>query len=247
MIPLGVSPRDEPVPTERAAIRAKLGLPEPALVVACVGFVHPDKLVVEALDAFSKLAASDPHAIFLSVGQESDNGAAREHAARLGLNDRARFLGRRTAGEYAEAIASADIGISLRRPPTNGETSAALLDLLASGVPTIVTDVATFADYPDTVVRKVRWDASGPEALTGALRELAGSPRARTLLAESARQYVEEVHAWPHAAARYVELIERCAAASREPRGVSEHPVTAWPAQRPHFAGAARTTERDRR
>ena len=54
------------------------------------------------------------------------------------------------------------MGVNLRRPPTNGETSAALLDLLATGVATIVTDVATFADYPDTVVRKVHWDEPGP-------------------------------------------------------------------------------------
>jgi glycosyltransferase involved in cell wall biosynthesis len=210
VIPLGTVPR-ECTERERAAIRDRFGIPQEALVVASIGFVHPDKLVNEALGAFRAVAEADPSACFLCVGQECDGGAARRQAEALGLTRRVRFLGRRPAADYADLIAVTDIGVSLRRPPTNGETSAALLDLLAAGVAAIVTDVATFGDYPDTVVRKVRWDARGPEALGQALRTLARDPMARRALGRAALEHVRQNHAWPRAAARYVELIERCA------------------------------------
>src|SRR6202034_3301666 len=105
----------------------------------------------------------------------------------LGLADRVRFLGRQPAADYDDLIAATDVGVNLRLPPTNGETSAALLNLLASGVATVVTDVATFADYPDTVVRKVRWDeARGPEALRQALFSLASDRTARQAFGSAA-------------------------------------------------------------
>jgi glycosyltransferase involved in cell wall biosynthesis len=210
VIPLGTVPRDYTEP-ERAAIRRRFGLPQDALIVASIGFIHPDKLVCEALAAFRAVALADPSACLLCVGQECDGGAARRQAEALGLATRVRFLGRRSAADYADLIAVTDIGINLRRPPTNGETSAALLDLLAAGVATIVTDVATFGDYPDAVVHKVRWDANGPEALGRALRTLASDPDARRALGRAALDHVRQNHAWPRAAARYVELIERCA------------------------------------
>ena len=121
------------------------------------------------------------------------------------------MLGRQPAADYADLIAAIDVGVNLRRPPTNGETSAALLDLLANGVATIVTDVATFADYPDTVVRKVRWDGQGPDELRRALFSLARDHTTRQALGSAAQAYVRQHHAWPNSAAAYVELIERCA------------------------------------
>jgi hypothetical protein len=79
-------------------------------------------------------------------------------------------------------ITVTDVGIALRRPPTDGETSAALLDLLRSGVATITTDIGTFAGYPEDVVRKVRWPGDGIEGLTSALRRLMADPDERGLL-----------------------------------------------------------------
>jgi glycosyltransferase involved in cell wall biosynthesis len=232
VIPLAVEPRPHTT-AGRDASRDRLALPRDALVVSSVGFIHPDKLVAEALEAFQPIAAADPSAWFLAIGDECDGGAARRRAEALGLADRVRFLGRRPAAEYADVIAASDVGINLRRPPTNGETSAALLDLLAGGVPTIVTDVATFADYPDTVVCKVRWDDQGPAALARALAALAGDRGARARLGQAARAHVRERHSWPRAAASYVELIERCAATRRRAAAIPipHRPRNAVPAE----------------
>jgi glycosyltransferase involved in cell wall biosynthesis len=215
VIPLGSRVRSLPGPRQQAAIRARFGLPAEALVVASFGFVNLDKLCVESLRAFQAVAQSDPSALFLFAGEEADEGAARREAAALGLAERVRFLGRQPAADYADLIAITDLGVSLRQPPTNGETSAALLDLLAAGVATIVTDIATFADYPDTVVRKVRWDARGQQELNRALKALASDRPARQALGQAARNHVRTHHEWSRVAERYVEAIERCHAERR--------------------------------
>ena len=100
------------------------------------------------------VARSDPSALFVFAGEEADGGVVRRHAEGLGLSNRVRFLGRQSLSDFNDLIAATDLGVNLRRPPTSGETSAALLSLLASGVATIVTDVATFSDYPSSTVWK---------------------------------------------------------------------------------------------
>ena len=104
---------------------------------------------------------------------ELDNGETRSKVMELGLQHRVRFLGYHPADVRADLAAIADIGVCLRRSPTNGETSAALIDLLRLGVPTIVSDVGSFSDYPDSVVCKHRWGLYGLAGLTKALRKLA--------------------------------------------------------------------------
>ncbi len=206
------------VPAEiRARTRARFGLPEEALIVGSFGILSNGKMNEEALAAFRELARENSGAIFLFVGQDWENGQAQRAAAELGLSDRVRFLGRQPAEEFEALLPVVDIGISLRRPPTYGETSAALLDLLRHGVPTIVNDVGTFADYPDSVTRKVRLDTEGIPGLVHALTELARDPDRRRSLGLAAHQYVARRHSWPLAASMYADLIERLRIAAPRP------------------------------
>lgn len=209
VIPHGIHPR-RTTPAQRAAVRDRFGLPQDALVVASFGFVHPDKMSPQALDAFATVARDDPKALFVFAGEEADGGAVRRHAGSLGLNDRVRFLGRQPAEAFAALITVSDVGVNLRLPPTNGETSGALLNLLAAGVPTVVTDVATFSDYPEGVVRKVKWETAGAPGLLRAIRGLALDPAERQAVGRSAWAYVDEYHEWSRVAALYVDAIERC-------------------------------------
>ena len=115
----------------------------------------------------------------------------------LGLQHRVRFLGHRQADVAADLAAIADIGVCLRRPPTGGETPAALMDLLRLGVPTIVSDVGPFSCYPDSVVRKHRWDQDGLAGLTQALRELAEDRPRREALGCAALALRPPEPCWP--------------------------------------------------
>ena len=214
VIPLGRDVQDLD-PSARGRARERFGLPADSLIFASFGILSQGKMNVEAIEAFAKVAASRPESLFLLVGQDWEDGEARRAADSLGIARRVRFLGRVDAEVFEALLPAADIGVSLRRPPTYGETSAALLDLLRHGVPTVVTDVATFADYPDDVVRKVRWEADGPDGLEAAFRDLAENLGARRRLGKSARRYVAERHSWADSAALYVDLIERIDRARR--------------------------------
>lgn len=215
-------------PGRRAAIRERYGLPGDGLIVGNFGLVHSTKMNVESLRAFAAVAERDPDAVFVVVGPEYDDGASRACVAALGLGDRVRFLGARPAGEFVEIVAAADIGLNLRRPPTNGETSSSLLDLLRQGIPAIITDVGTFADFPDRAVRKIPWvDESSQALLTKTLLDLAEGRSAREALGASALAYVAERHDWSIVAELYVEAIE--ASRTRSNRLAHSSPG------RPHF------------
>jgi glycosyltransferase involved in cell wall biosynthesis len=221
----------EPVtPERRAKARDRFDLPREALVFGSFGILSGGKMNTEAIEAFAVVARAHPSALFLFVGADWDQGAARRKAETLGLERRVRFLGRQPAPDFADLIAATDIGVSLRRPPTDGETSGALLHLLRLGVATIVTDVGTFADYPDTVVRKVRWETEGLPGLQRAMAELAAYPERRAALGQAAWALVAERHAWDRVARLYEDVIEQVA----EPRGAPEHSGRSVPARGPH-------------
>lgn len=208
---------------ERAAIRARFGLADDALIFASFGILHDLKMNLETITAFAPLASAIERSLLLFVGQDLTQGAAERRVEELGLTGRVGFLSHQKDTDFEDLIAATDVGVCLRRPPTNGETSAALLDLLRHGVPTIVNNVGTFADYPDHVVRKVLWDRDGIDGLIQALFDLATD---RSALGRSALHHVEENHSWSGAAEQYAEIIERCAI---ERTGHVNHPqITKW-------------------
>ncbi len=219
VVPFGATALD-PSPEERRASRARFDIPHDALVIASLGLIHATKMNVETIEAFAPLAGGVPEAVLIFVGSEIDNGAARRAVMDLGLQHRVRFLGH-YPGDLADLAAVADIGVCLRRPPTNGETSASLIDLLRLGVPTVVSDVGSFSCYPDSVVRKHRWESGGLAGLTRALRELAEDRPRREALGRSAWHYIRQNHAWSRTAESYEEIIERTVAQAAGPRAAA--------------------------
>jgi glycosyltransferase involved in cell wall biosynthesis len=214
VIPHGVRPRSLSE-AKRFAIRDRFAIARDALVVASFGSLHVSKMNCETVLAFRELAAVCPKAIMLFVGEEEDGGLTRREVGRLGMVDRIRFLGRTTTSDFADLAAVTDVGVNLRMPPTNGETSGALLTLLAAGVPTVVTDVGSFSDYPDHVVRKVRWDVAEAVGLERALLDLARDDETRAGLGRSAWTYVSEYHDWSRIGSMYVDAIEAAHRAGR--------------------------------
>lgn len=196
-------------PERIAAVRRRFDLPREALVFGSFGIMSRSKMNVESVEAFAAIAAAFPSALFLFVGEDWDRGEARGKAAELGLNARVRFLGRQPEADFAGLVAAVDVGVNLRRAPTHGETSGALLNLLRMGVPSVVTDVGTFSDFPGSVVHKVDWRNDGPDGLRRALYVMASDPEYRSQLGRAARQYVAERHAWPRVAASYAAVFDR--------------------------------------
>ena len=189
---------------EREAARARFGIDPGGLLFGSFGFLSRGKMNVESLRAFAQIFEEFPNAEFLFAGQDWERGEARAEAAALGITRSVRFMGHCDNSDYESLILAVDVGVALRRPPTYGETSGALLDLLRHGVATIVSDVGTFGDYPAQVVRKVGDQAGLVEAMGG----LARDAHARARLGERALAYVEARHTWPRVASQYASLIE---------------------------------------
>jgi len=212
VIPHGAWPVGHSVGSRYEA-RQRFGIAADALVVGSFGFLSNGKMNVEALRAFAVLVGERPDALFVFVGDDCEAGEAEREASRLGIKSRVRFHGHLSDPDFLAMISATDIGVSLRRPPTYGETSGALLNLLRHGVPTIVNDVATFGDFPDDAVAKVRWDRDGHDGLVRAMRLLANNPDRRASLASRALDLVASAHAWPVVASQYVAVIDEHASA----------------------------------
>lgn len=214
VIPHGADPR--PTSDEhRSEVRRRFDLPDEALIFGCFGILSRGKMNVEAIEAFAVLARESPSSLLIFVGQDWERGEARDKVRELGLGSRVRFLGRQDDDAFLDLMAATDVGICLRRPPTFGETSGALLHLLRQAVPTIINDVATFSDYPDSVAHKVRWESEGLGGLVAAMRDLASEAERRSTLGRAGFEHVRRHHAWAAVARCYAEVIERCHEARR--------------------------------
>src|SRR5258708_1898255 len=171
VVPHGVSVPEVSLDTLRATAAA-FGLAPDALIFGCFGILSRTKCNLETIAAFAELAAENPSALLLFVGRDLGNGEARAKVESQGLTDRVRFLGHVTTGALVDLVATVDVGINLRRPPTHGETSGTLQLLMAAGTPTVVCDVDIFSSYPDDVVCKVAWDADFASRLAATMRTL---------------------------------------------------------------------------
>jgi glycosyltransferase involved in cell wall biosynthesis len=225
VIPHGASLYLTP-PAQKHETRQRFGLNDGHLVIGCFGILHPSKYNVETIDAFAAIAADHPQARLLMVGRDLGEGEVQTRVVQRGLIDKVLFFGHAPMETFLELMSITDIGVNLRRPPTHGETSGALLTLLGSGVPTIVTDVDTFHSYPDSVVYKIAPLAPGDRALEEAIRWLVDRDDARRRLSESATDYIASVHDWSRVAGLYAGAIEH--ARREQAATLSERPAYAW-------------------
>ncbi len=224
VIPHGSEPKAI-LATRRATVRERFGLPTDALILASFGILHATKMNVETVEAFAHVIRSHPELLLLFVGEDLTFSAVRNRVFELGLADRVRFLGRQSAADFEDLLEVADIGICLRRPPTNGETSGALLHLLRHGIPTIVNDVGTFSDYSDDVVFKLNWESDGIVGLARAIQTLVNDPDARRDRGRAARRYVQTHHDWPIVADLYAQVIEQFSSLPSRSEGRAIAPI----------------------
>ena len=122
-------------------------------LVCCFGVVHPVKVPELVVESVSVLQDRLPVRLAF-VGPVSDS--LREEigglAAQLGIADRVTVTGAVSDDEYESWLHRAEIAVQLRRR-SNGESSAAVADCLARGVPTIVSDVGPQRELPDCVAK----------------------------------------------------------------------------------------------
>lgn len=197
-------------PEAKASIRQKLQLPADAFVVCSFGLTGPHKLNRELLDAFLGSAlAKDDRCILVFVGA-NDAGpygqALLDRIHQSAISSRIRITGWTDGNAYQDYLAAADLGVQLRTL-SRGETSAAVLDCMSHGLPTIVNANGSMADLDPNTVWQLA-DSFYTYELIHALETLWQQPEKRQQLGQKARDMLDTRHAPLACARQYHDALE---------------------------------------
>lgn len=206
----------EPVPIftdkilDKKLIRNKLEIPTDSLVIASFGFLNSTKRPLEILRAFQTFSANNPDAYLIFVGgtEYLGNTDIQGEIIRLGLQNQVKVTGFIPMEDFYKYIDISDICINLRYP-FNGESSASLLRILSAGKPTIVTNIGSFADFPDDVVLKIPQpiEANEVDEIFKALTVLKDNEEYKNSLGRNANAYIAKEHSLERCARLYVDFI----------------------------------------
>ena len=196
--------------SSRADARSALGLSGDDFVVCSFGLLGPSKLNHRLLAAWSASAlARTPHCVLVFVGENAGGPYGSEMRAAidaLGPQVRVLITGWTDTAQFRRYLCAADVGVQLRAL-SRGETSAAVLDCMNYGLPTIVNANGSMADLPDAHVVKLPDDFEDRQ-LVAALEQLWQDAGLRARLGEGAHAFIGAEHAARRCADRYAEAIE---------------------------------------
>lgn len=190
---------------ERA--RARLGLPLDAPFIGALGNVGPPKRTTILMDALRELRRELPSARLYMVGDISPNNDPRGLVEQFGLQDAVVITGKVPFEQLNLYAAAMDVCVSLRYP-TAGETSGAVLRMMAQAKPVIVSRVGWFAEIPDNACAKIDVDDAERELLYMTLARLLKDGELRGALGTNARRYVVEECSMEGAAAGYADFLQ---------------------------------------
>ena len=206
IVPLFSTARTSPQKADRERARQRLGLEPNQFILASFGFATPAKRVEVALRAFRRFLEKRPGSRFLWVGEYPGWCDVPSLVCQLGLGGRASVTGYVDDETFSSYISATDVCLALRYP-TAGETSAALLHLMAMAKPTVVTDTGWFSELPADCCLKVGVGPGEEDDLVATLERLADDGALRARLGKNARQHVLCNHRLEEAARGYAEFL----------------------------------------
>lgn len=161
-------------------------------LVATFGVVTAIKALDAVLTTMLRLAAADPRLRCALVGTVTDDVREQclERAAAVGLVDRLVITGWVPPDEYRAWLQRTTVALQLRAA-TGGETSAAIADCLAAGVPTVVTRLGAQADLDPAGVELVDRSITA-EDLAATVRRLLDDPARRQAMTAASQQYARD-------------------------------------------------------
>lgn len=190
----------------KSLAKEQLGLPAEAILLSSFGYASPNKHIHSVIEILPELRVSFPAVHYAIVGQPIAGYELAKQIRDLGLEQFVHLTGYANKEIYTSYLLATDIGINLRFP-TTGETSAALLGMMAAGIPCIVADVDAFSELPDDAVVKLKPGAAIEESLSQVLATLIRKPEWRELLSEGAQQYILSQADPANVAAKYADFV----------------------------------------
>lgn len=195
---------------DRLNARRALGIDENAFVLSSFGFIDPVKDTHKLLNAWlASRLKHDPncHLVLVGANHPGEYGSRLlEDIRKSGCQERIRITGWVDDEAYAQYLQATDISVQLRSL-SRGETSAAVLQCMNYGVPTIVNPVGSMAELPGDAVWKLP-ETFNDESLVAAIETLWSDETKRSELGSAAMQFVHAKHSPSRCASRYADVIE---------------------------------------
>lgn len=191
---------------DRMGFRTRLGIDEKTPLIGVFGFLKPYKRIAESLRAFKRLIRLRPDARMVLVGEPHPEFQLAALIRGLGLEEHVRMLGFTPIEDFNGYIAACDVILNLRFP-TVGESSGTLLRSLGMGRAVIVSDIGSFAEYPDAICLKVPVDVTEEDTIFEYLNLLVSRPELGRDMGARARAWVEQECNWDLCARQYVEFL----------------------------------------
>lgn len=141
----------------RLECRRKMKFDPEILIMGSFGFATSAKRILPTLDALAMLKKQYSNFLYILVGEVEKEIAIQKELEARNLTENVVVTGFASLEDFKLYMGACDFCFNLRYP-TQGESSASLHRMLGMGKPAVVTDIGTFADYPDDVVIKVRYD-----------------------------------------------------------------------------------------
>ncbi|PSR17070.1 glycosyl transferase family 1 [filamentous cyanobacterium CCP3] len=203
--------RKHPETKQKASARSKLGFANDDFIVCCFGRIHESKQNLALIEAWLKSSLfKDKGCYLILVGEndESDYGQRVLNAiSNSNCKNQIRITGWVEHQVFNDYLAITDIAVQLRNF-SRGETSAAALDCMKYGIPTIVNANGTMSELPHDSVWMLPDDFVENE-LIKALEFLKENPDYRFSLGKRAEETILKHHSPAKCAKQYFEAIEQ--------------------------------------
>ena len=195
---------------DRVDARRHLKIPTGTRVYSSFGMLVPNKCLDEIIDAWGRSElAQDPGVVICLVGGCTDHILEEQLMRRVNSlpnPEQVIFTGFVESSTYDAYIAATDIAIQLRRN-SRGESSGALLDCMAAGVPTIVNAHGSSAEMPEETVVMLDDDFRVDE-LASAFQLTLEAPEKTSEIGEAAQRYVRDNLSLEKIVSEYHEITE---------------------------------------
>nr|WP_276977812.1 glycosyltransferase [Ferrimicrobium acidiphilum] len=199
-----------PIKFDRSDARTTLGFSSEDFLICSFGWIANTKLNDRILQAWisSPLAREEScHLVFVGGGGDGEYGSQiLETVRRSRSARRIRVTGFVSQTEFQRYLMATDVAVQLRTR-SRGETSGAVLNCLAFGVPTVVNAHGPTGEIPADCVLQLPEQFADAE-LSAALESLWRHPDERRSLGEAAKTHIRVNHSPRHISDLYTEVIE---------------------------------------
>jgi glycosyltransferase involved in cell wall biosynthesis len=192
---------------DKSEAKKRLGIPEHETLVCSFGMVDKLKLSDRLMWAWQHtVSGTEGNARLVFAGSDLKRMVPEFLAGRGSRRKNIRATGYVPAQEYDLYLAACDVAVQLRKQ-SRGETSAAVLDCLGAGVPTIVNAHGSFVELPEDLCVRISDDFDDQD-LADVIDSLVNDSGKRMAMGTEAQNYMRGSRQPSLVAQRYFETIE---------------------------------------